>query len=227
VQGFIFAGFMRSWFFQYGLVKKISRIVDWEHPSDHQQGLNFIALLGAIRMHLSDEHYLLTAALPAGQWALQHIDLCRSQDYLDFINLMTYDFSGPWTPQAGHHAQLFASHHSQPSGVTAIDYVRGTGFPSAKILLGIPVYGRSFLGANGPGHSYNGNGGEEGTFEYKHLPRQGTQEFVDHDAVAASCIGGDGGFVTYDNPETVRRKAEYCKENQLGVSQHDIALRRC
>ena len=48
-------------------------LVDWEH---------FLALLAAIRSHLPDERYLLTAALPAGRWALQNIDLYKAQDYL-------------------------------------------------------------------------------------------------------------------------------------------------
>lgn len=58
------------------------KLVDWEHPSDPEQGRNFLALLAAIRIHLPDERYLLTAALPAGQWALQNIDLYKAQDYL-------------------------------------------------------------------------------------------------------------------------------------------------
>lgn len=60
----------------------VDGLVDWEHPSDPQQGQNFLALLAAVRLHLPDERYLLTAALPAGQWALQNIDLCKAQDYL-------------------------------------------------------------------------------------------------------------------------------------------------
>lgn len=130
---------------------------------------------------------------------------------------MSYDFSGPWTPQAGHQAQLFAAHHGQPSAAAAVEYVQSMRFPSNKILLGVPVYGRSFLGAKRPGQAHRGHGGEDGVFEYKDLPRQGADESVDHQAVAAYCVGGDGGFVTYDNPDTVRRKAEYCKENRLGV----------
>jgi chitinase len=160
----------------------------------------------------------VTAALPAGQWALQHIDLRRAQDYLDYINLMAYDFSGPWTSTAGHHAQLHSANPDEPSGAAAVNYVKATGFPSAKILLGIPVYGRSFLGAHRPGDSYNGCGGEEGTFEYKQLPRPGTDEMIDTERVAAFCVGGDGGFVTYDNPETVRIKGSFCRSEQLGVS---------
>jgi chitinase len=155
--------------------------------------------------------------LPAGQWALRYIDLFRAQDYLDLINLMAYDFKGSWSPTAGHHAQLFSDNANDPSGSAAVDYVISRGFPAAKILLGIPVYGRSFLGADGPGQNYTGHGGQEGTFEYKQLPREGTEEIVNTRLVAAFCVGGDGGFVSYDNPETVKLKATYCREKRLGV----------
>ncbi|PMD20929.1 glycoside hydrolase family 18 protein [Hyaloscypha hepaticicola] len=190
--------------------------IDWEHPSNPEQGRNFLSLLAAIRLHLQDDRYLLSAALPAGQWALQNIDLYKAQDYLDLLNLMAYDFTGPWSQNTGHHAQLFAGNPGEPSGSAAVDYVLSTGFPANKILLGVPVYGRSFLGATGPGQTFTGHGGEEGTFEYKQLPRPGTEEIVNTRVVAAFCTGEDGGFVTYDNPETVKMKANYCIERGLG-----------
>lgn len=130
---------------------------------------------------------------------------------------MAYDFSGSWTPKAGHQAQLFSPSPDETSGATAVGYVISQGFPSKKILLGVPVYGRSFLGANRHGDKYRGQGGEEGTFEYKTLPRPGGYETIDSNRVAASCVGGDGGFVTYDNPETVRMKGAFCKAQNLGV----------
>lgn len=163
---------------------------------------------------------MLTAALPAGRWALQYINLLEAQEYLDFINLMAYDFSGPWRPTAGHHAQLYPAQDGENSGSAAVEYIISRGFPAKKIILGVPVYGRSFIGASRPGDQYSSNGGDEGTFEYKSLPRPGTQETVDTARCAAVCCGGDGGFVTYDNPETVGMKGRYCKENGLGVSIH-------
>jgi chitinase len=156
--------------------------------------------------------------LPAGEWALRNINLNHAATYLDHINLMTYDYAGPWTRTAGHHAQLFATPHDHDTtcGHSALEYILSQGVPSQKVLLGIPAYGRSFLGAHGPGHGYSGSGGEEGTFEYKDLPRPGTEEQVDDAACAAFCVGGDGGYVTYDNPTTVQTKARYVKERQLG-----------
>ena len=133
---------------------------------------------------------------------------------------MTYDFSGPWTDRCGNQAQLFAAKkpHSDASRIScssSVGYLTSHGVPANKILLGVPAYGRSFLGASKVGQSYSGSGGEEGTFEYKDLPRPGATEHVDKDTGAAYCVGGDGGFVTYDNPQTVRMKAEFVRQRRL------------
>jgi chitinase len=205
-----------------GVVSRISTFpctynstVDWEYPDVGQQSLDYIQLLATLRSYLPAPRYLLTTALPAGQWLLGRINLFEAAQYLDSLNLMAYDFCGDWEPRiSGHQAQLYA-----PSGGTysqcAVTYVISQGFPTSKVLLGCPAYGWSFLqsaGINQPSRTCGGNGG---TFDFKDLPRPGTEEHIDEGAVAAFCTGGDGGFVSYDNPETVRRKAQFAKESGL------------
>lgn len=187
--------------------------VDWEHPADPKQGKDYVRLLSKLREVLPAPRYVLTSCLPAGQWALRHIDLAAAQTHLDMINLMAYDFSGPWEAETGHQAQLYGS---PISGYSAVDYVLSQGVPSRKIILGVPVYGRSFLGSNGPGQRYTGTGGEDGVFDYRDLPRPEAQEYHDKEAGAASCVGPDGGFVTYDIPATVQQKAEFVTSSRLG-----------
>ena len=192
---------------------------------------------------------MLTSALPAGQWALKDIDLPKAAIHLDLINLMCYDFAGPWTDLSGHHAQLYTPRNphndaARTSGDSAVKYLISKGVSPRKILLGIPAYGRSFLGATGIGCPYQGQGGEEGTFEYRNLaptfefeekaissysisggeagpseykrlaPARGIQ--FDEEAVAAYSISEAGGFVTFDNPRAVRMKGSYVKEHSLG-----------
>ncbi|KXX80181.1 Endochitinase B1 [Madurella mycetomatis] len=188
----------------------------WEYPCTPQQGSDFLALLAAIRVHLPEDRYLLTAALPAARSVLQNIDLRRTAEYLDVINLTAYDFFGQWTHKSGHHAQLYAMSKDEPSGASGVQFLMASGVPAKKILLGIPLFGRSFLQVSGPGHKNRGAGGQDGSFEYNQLPRKGTKEQVDKRAVAAQCVGGDGGFVTYDNPDTVKVKASFCKQKGLG-----------
>lgn len=193
--------------------------MDWEHPDNDKKGADYTALMATLRRHLPTPKYLLTSALPAGAWALKHIDLAKAAGHMDYVNLMAYDFAGPWSKVSGYQAQL----HVPPgtpddmrnSGQAAVQYMKSKGVPAKKITLGIPAYGHSFIGASNVNQEFNSSGGNGGSFEYSQLPRPGTEEKVDKQAVAAFCVGGDGGLVTYDNPETVRMKAGFVKEQNL------------
>ncbi|KAL8649832.1 MAG: hypothetical protein Q9226_005411 [Calogaya cf. arnoldii] len=193
--------------------------VDWEHPDNDRKGTDYISLMATVRKYLPAPQYLLTSALPAGEWALKHIDLRKAAEQMDYINLMAYDFAGPWSKMSGYQAQLFVPPNTPDDmkncGQNAVLYMKSQGVPSNKIVLGIPAYGHSFLGASNVNQKFTSSGGNEGSFEYSQLPRPGTEEKVDRQAVAAYCIGGDGRLVTYDNPETVRMKVDYVGQQQL------------
>ncbi|KAI9802229.1 MAG: hypothetical protein M1825_002950 [Sarcosagium campestre] len=195
--------------------------VDWESPASAEEGRHYVKLMAALRDHFPRPELLLTSAWPAGAWALKHINVGEAQSFLDYINLMAYDFSGPWVTETGHLAQLHAptrphNEASRLSGESAVRYLGEHGVPRAKILLGVPVYGRSFLRASKIGQRYTGHGGHDGAFIYKDLPRPGAAEYVDGEAMAACCEGGDGGFVSYDNHQTVEAKGRYVMSNGLG-----------
>jgi chitinase len=195
---------------------QLRTIVDWEHPEAGEQSLHYIHLLADLRNRLPVPRYLLTTALPAGEWVLAKINLREAARYLDLLNLMAYDFCGDWEPRiSGHQAQLLAPKGGGHSHA-AIKYAVSQGFQAEKIILGCPAYGWAFLGCTDINQPSRACGGDGGTFDYRDLPRPGTEEQVDREAVAAFCVGGDGGFVTYDNPETVQAKAKYAKSNGLG-----------
>ncbi|KAL2125116.1 hypothetical protein VTJ04DRAFT_1481 [Mycothermus thermophilus] len=194
--------------------------ISW-YPANHEQGRDFLSLLAAIRVYLPEDRYL-TAALPAVKSTLQYIDLRHAAaEYLDTLNLVAYDFFGAKSSRSGHHAQLYAMRPEEPSVDSAVRYLAACGVPGKKVLVGIPLYGKSFWGVAGPGHKLRSSGKEmveveDVVFEYNQLPRKGTKEQLDKRAVAAQCVGGDGGFVTYDNPDSVKIKAGYCKQKGLG-----------
>ena len=134
---------------------------------------------------------------------------------------MTYDFSGKWVDSAGHHAQLYSPKHPHNDAATlscesAAQFLLSNGVPASKIVLGIPAYGRSFVGATKVGEAFSGCAGEDGTFEYKDLPRPGAKEQVDKTVGAAYCVDADAGFVSYDNAETLKMKATYVRSLRLG-----------
>jgi chitinase len=195
--------------------------LDWEHPSSPEQGEDYVALMQNLRCHLPRPHHLLTTALPVGEYVLKHINLRFLSISIDLLNLMTYDFAGSWSDgQSGHHAQLTApalphNAYAKKSGKSAVEYVLAQGVTAKQILLGVPVYGRSFHGIEGPGQRFSKCGGQDGTWLYSELPRPGTTEMVDWEVGGACCLGG-GEWVSYDSVDTVRMKAEYVKSVGIG-----------
>ena len=58
--------------------------------------------------------YLVSAAVSAGKTTIDDAyDVPTLGQYLDFINVMSYDFKGSWDSKTGHHSQLYQ--HSQDS----------------------------------------------------------------------------------------------------------------
>ncbi|KAF3398911.1 Endochitinase B [Talaromyces pinophilus] len=196
--------------------------VDWEHPSDIQQGEGFVYLLSQLRNALPSPRYTVTCALPAGEWALKYINLAIAQQYVDLFMIMCYDFSGPWLDRTGHQSQLYTppNPYSAAAAVScqsAVTYILSQSVQSNKILMGIPVYGRSFVGADNVNEPYSGADGDDGVFDYCDLPRPGAKEVYDESLGAAYCVGGsDGGFVSYDTPQTVEQKAKFVTNTRLG-----------
>lgn len=158
--------------------------------------------------------------MSAATWVLQNLDIVQAVKLLDMLNVMAYDFSGPWTTKAGHQAQLFSparpyNDDAKLSCDSAIMYLAKRGVPLSKVVLGIPAYGRSFIGASKAGDSYTSVGGDSGTFEYRSLPRSGSKTYYDQFVGATYAVGGDGGFVSYDDTRSVQAKAKYARQHRL------------
>src|SRR5215471_4609237 len=132
--------------------------IDWEFPNQPQDRANFVALLKEFRAQL-DAHgrgHLLTAALPAGEQNFSLIDLPTAAAQVDFVNLLTFDYNGPFNNHTGFVAPLVQTQFDPSStfNVTfTVDSYLQAGVPAEKILMGIPFYsyGWAITGTSAPG----------------------------------------------------------------------------
>jgi chitinase len=204
--------------------------IDWEYPNscglscDSSGPDAFVRLMQALRQRFGSS-YLVTAAVPAG---FNHINLANyggAAQYVNWYNVMTYDFFGTWAaggPTAPH--SPLTSYPGIPQanfyGDYAIQLYRSKGVPASKLLLGVGFYGRGWTGvgsANG-GLGQSASGAGPGTYEagnedYKVLssrcPPTGT--------VAGTSMSLCGGqWWSYDTPATLASKMTYKKQQGLG-----------
>src|SRR5690606_5237731 len=85
---------------------------------------------------------------------LENTELDKISEIVDYINIMTYDFNGSWSPITGHNAPLFEDPKALENDVhphnvaVAVKGHLEHGVPKRKLVLGIPFYGRSWGNCN-------------------------------------------------------------------------------
>jgi chitinase len=190
---------------------------DYEVPYNQTEAANFTLMAQALRAVLPAGQYLISAAVTSnpGSWGVY--DFPGLIPVLDFFNVMTYDFHGPWTNHSGHNSPLYLSPldpGQEGSLKTSTDlYLFQFGVPAEQINLGTAFYGYGF-DVNGLWYSC----GCEQTLSFTYAQMQellasgGWTEHVDPLASAPYATNPNTthiGFLTYDTPASTTLKVDY------------------
>ncbi|MFG2662825.1 glycosyl hydrolase family 18 protein [Streptomyces sp. NPDC048387] len=204
--------------------------IDWEYPNacglscDTSGAAAFKNLMSALRAKFGASN-LVTAAISAdgsNGGKLDLADYAGAAPYVDFYNVMTYDFFGAWDakgPTAPH--SPLTSYAGIPiagfNTEAAITKLKGKGIPGSKLNLGIGFYGRGWTGVtqDAPGGAATGPAPgtyEQGIEDYKVLktscPATGT--------VAGTAYAKCGSnWWSYDTPATIAGKMTWLKNQGL------------
>ncbi len=212
--------------------------IDWEYPGfkgeDNvfrpEDKENFTLMFQAIREELNrltaqtGKPYLLTTAIPCFQEFIDRTEMGKLQEYLDFVNLMSYDFYVAGDT-AGHHTNLYpsTSYEYNESAQKAFEAYTAAGVPASKLVMGIAFYGRSWImksndnwGIDRPVDSVARGGG----YSYIKDSLSVRPGFVRHwdDKAKAPVLFNETTrqMVSYDDEESVMHKCNYVKEHQMG-----------
>jgi chitinase len=228
--------------------------LDWEYPvaggkDDNirrpEDRENFSLLLRALRAALNaagdadGKRYLLTITAAASEEYVANTELDNIARTVDWIGLMSYDFAGAWSKTSGHNAPLFADPaNPSPDGArnTVADAIMRhlqAGIPSRKLLLGLPLFGRTWSGCdprnNGEYQKCSGPAKgtwEDGVLDYQdiaanHLTNSAfVRRFNEAAKVPFLFDTGSGQFISYDDAESFRYKLGFLKEQRLGGAMY-------
>jgi chitinase len=225
--------------------------IDWEYPgyAEHsgtpEDKKNFTLLMQSIRDSIDTYgkkikyKFLLTAAFGANRSQMENIEWDKVKDLFDYMNMMTYDYSGTWSEEANHQTALYEPAQGVSGSLDGtIKMLAEYNVSPEKVNLGVAFYGRSLL-MKGP---------EDGLYSKNHLKETDSLTYVtdigmpqyydillkmkhftrywDDVAQAPYLLGNPGKrytFVSYDDEQSVRLKSEYVmKKEAAGVIIWDI-----
>ncbi|MDA3931911.1 MAG: glycosyl hydrolase family 18 protein [Tenericutes bacterium] len=205
--------------------------IDWETPTT-EEATRFTEMMRVIytKVKANNPNHLVTAAIAGGMWQPPRYDLVNSQQYLDYINMMTYGMvSNNGYYQNALSRSTTYDNPTNSAGKTltscsieeSIDIYHSYGIPNSKIIVGVAFYGikqtRSYdvssqtwsNWVNAGSVSYNyiiNNYLNNSSYDYNYDTQAGVPYIIKTDGTV---------FISYDNPRSIADKSEYIIENGL------------
>ncbi|GAA0915057.1 hypothetical protein GCM10009560_09010 [Nonomuraea longicatena] len=205
--------------------------IDWEYPNacgltcDTSGFASYKNLMQALRNRFGP-NYLVTAAITADGndgGKIDAADYAGAAQYVDWYNVMTYDFFGAWAaqgPTAPHSPLTNFTPIPVPGFYSdkAIQKLKSKNIDPAKLLLGIGFYGRGWTGVTQSAPGGTATGPAPGTYE------QGIEDYkvLKTRCPATGTVGGTAyafcgnQWWSYDTPATIGGKMTYSKNEKLG-----------
>ena len=132
--------------------------IDWETPTNTSKMMKLDSLVQEMRTYFNkiDSSWLITVAIPGGSYSGQYFDIRTLVNYVDWFNVMCYNYVGSWTTYTGFNAPLYIvsiDPNHAGSDSSSVEYWLSRGsrqitIPINKLVLGVPFYGNLF-NANG------------------------------------------------------------------------------
>ncbi|NUS03921.1 MAG: chitinase [Nonomuraea sp.] len=205
--------------------------IDWEYPNacgltcDTSGPAAFKNVMSALRSRFGSNN-LVTAAITADGndgGKIDAADYGGAAQYVDWYNVMTYDFFGAWDAQGptAPHSPLTSYSGIPIAGFytdNAIQKLKSKGVPASKLLLGIGFYGRGWTGVTQSAPGGTATGPAPGTYE------QGIEDYkvIKTRCPATGTVAGTAyaycgnQWWSYDTPSTIGGKMSYSKNQGLG-----------
>ncbi|GAA0248207.1 hypothetical protein GCM10009000_075380 [Halobacterium noricense] len=207
--------------------------LDWEYPDGTiraEDPHNFTLLLEACRNELDSRvgtwTHLTMAGSPNPNIVDDAYEVGTISNYLDHVNVMTYDYHGDWSNVTNFNAPF----DSPPEGPSAQSWNTSNHMqqwasrPIAKdkLVMGMPFYGRSFSGVSstndGLFNSFSSSTSETYYDIVQNIKPQSDYEYHWHPDAQVPWLysAAENTFISYDNVRSISNKANYVRTNGFG-----------
>ncbi len=194
--------------------------VDWEPTENDEDRKGLVTLVAALRESLPWS--VITMAAPGGDWYGRWWDVDALAGRVDLLNVMSYDFHGPWSDHAGHNAALYGAPDDEDAAVSNVSsaltyWADKRRWPKEKLNLGIPCYGRGFaVKAWGAKQTVQAPHESISLRDVRDLLEAGWRRAWDAKVGVPTLLKeGAGELITYEDAESAALKGAWAREKSL------------
>lgn len=213
--------------------------LDWEYPvggglktnsNRPEDRENFTLLIKEIREKLDaqelkdNKDYLLSIAAGASNYYIKNTEVDKFHQYLDYVNLMTYDIHGPWDKYSDFNSPLYNNGDKSPQYKISIDssveaWLKA-GLPADKLIIGLPFYGYSYRVSKNANEGLYQTHNDGKALSYDSLKKEYINNpqyirYFHHQSLVPWLYDGKT-FISYDDYQSIGLKAKYIREQNLG-----------
>lgn len=218
--------------------------LDWRSPVARDLGdiakpaqkAQYLTLIKATRKALDElsartgKTYQLSSTISVVPLMMVQWPIKEMQQHLDFITLLSIDFSGRWNSTTGHYAPLHGVNGSNGI-VEGVNEFKRLGGDPKKLVMTIPSQGTSWLGVAQAGINQNTSGVPKGSWDNESIGASGIfsqqdiasflqddqwQQGWDDEAKAAWLYHPEQQiWLSYENHDSLEAKLEYGHSQQF------------
>ncbi|MGI9142983.1 MAG: glycosyl hydrolase family 18 protein [Fluviibacter sp.] len=184
--------------------------IDWEYPSTDQDWMNLCLFLEEYRRVYPLQ--TLAVAVPADDASIPARNVSRLSAAVDFLHVMTYDFTGEWSATAQHNSSL-------TQGTDSLKAWEKAGALRSKLMLGSAWYGRRCM-AKTIGATASGPWKEDTYADIQQLrtasPQNGWAMFRASDETPWMQNLRTGELLSFEDMQLVSAKVKWVADNAFG-----------
>lgn len=221
--------------------------IDWEYPKNKKEYQAYATIFKKLReafdcleqdimgknYNKNKRWFHISTAIPCDIEILKELHLKEIEPLVDGFNLMAYDLSGEWSQKTAYQSNLY-SYESDNEDSNDINSVvsfllRDLKIESKKIILGVPLYGRSFtnvdtknqqgvIGADFDGVDNWFDKNSPGVWPTKEIYKlKGYNFFHDKKAIASYLYNPHKKhLIVFDDYACIKAKGDYINQQKLG-----------
>jgi chitinase len=205
--------------------------LDWEyptiagypgHPFAPGDKATFTSLLQQLRNTLGTRRVISFAAGGFQHYLENAVDWKAAMKYVDYVNLMTYDFVSGAATTTGHHTALYSTASQKESTDNCVKALVRKGVSPKKLIIGAAFYARTWNGVSAANKGLYQSGTFKDYIGYNEFSQRLAKDsgYVFYwDTIAHAPYAyneANQTFATFDDKQSLRLKTEYVLANDLG-----------